>query len=92
MMWPPSLLRIELKNKSRDFGLWLPIFLLWPFIILAAIVITPIVIFLAIVFWWSSWGKPMLISGPFFFTAFCALRGLEIEIRNKKKHVYLSFR
>ncbi len=92
MIWPPSILRIEIKEESRDFSLWLPIFAIWPIIILAAVALAPVVLALAIVLWWTGWGKTMLYSGPLFFSMFCALRGLEIDVRKQEKYVHLSFR
>ena len=92
MMWPPSVLKVEIKAESRDFSLWLPLFAFWPFILLAAIALAPVVLALAIIFWWSGWGKTMLYAGPVFFAMFCALRGLEIDVQNQDKHVHLSFK
>ena len=92
MTWPPSVLRVEIKNKSHDFSLWLPLFVIWPFLLLAALVLAPLVLALAIVLWWTGWGRPMLYSGPMFFSVFCALRGLEIDVQKRDKRVHLSFR
>ncbi len=91
MIWPPSILKVEIKAESRDFSLWLPLFAFWPFILLAAIALAPVVLVLAIVFWWTGWGKTMLRCVPMFFAIFCALRGLEIDVQNRDKHVHLSF-
>ena len=92
MIWPPSVLRVEIKQESTHFNLWLPLFVIWPFLLLAALVLAPLVLALAIVLWWTGWGRPMLYSGPIFFAVFCALRGLEIDVQNRDKHVHLSFR
>ena len=92
MMWPPSILKVKIKAESRDFSLWLPLFAFWPFLLLAAIVLAPVVLVLAIVFWGTGWGRPMLRSAPMFFAVFCALRGLEIDVQNQDKHVHLSFK
>ena len=27
MMWPPSILRLRIRNQRHHFGLWLPLFL-----------------------------------------------------------------
>lgn len=91
-MWPPSVLRIEIQKDSRNFNLWLPLFAIWPFVLLTAVVLAPVVLALAVVFWWTGWGKTMLYSGPIFFAMFCALRGLEIDVRKPDKYVHLSFR
>ena len=77
MNWPPSVLRVELENGSRQFRIWLPFLAIWPFLLLAAVVLAPLVLVFAIVIWWTGWGRPMLRSLPVFFTLFCALRGLE---------------
>ena len=92
MIWPPSVLRVELKDASRDFRIWLPLFVIWPFLLLVAVVLAPIVLALAIVIWWTGWGRPMIKSGLAFYGIICALKGLEIDVRKRKKHVHLSFR
>ncbi|MCH7736214.1 MAG: hypothetical protein IH872_02320 [Chloroflexi bacterium] len=92
MIWPPSFLRVKFENESHKFSIWLPLFVIWPFLLLAAVVLAPVVLALAIVFWWTGWGRPMLYSGPIFFAIFCALRGLEIDVRKRDQHVHLSFR
>ena len=92
MMLPPSVLRIEIEKESRNFSLWLPLFAIWPFLLLAAVVLAPVVLVLAIILWWTGWGKTLLYSGPIFFAMFCALRGLEIDVRDSDKYVHLSFR
>ena len=92
MMWPPSMLRLELQNESRNFRLWLPLFAIWPFVLLAAVVLAPLVLALAIILWWSGWGRPMLYSGLMFFRVICALRGLEIDIRDRKERFHVSIR
>jgi len=92
MIWPPSVLRVDLKNDSREFRLWLPLFAIWPFLLLAAIVLAPLVLAVAVVLWWTGWGRPVLYSGAIFFAMFCALRGLEIDVHDRKKHVHVSFR
>ncbi|MCH7842488.1 MAG: hypothetical protein IH963_09125 [Chloroflexi bacterium] len=92
MIWPPSILRVEIKNESHDFSLWLPLFVIWPFLLLAAVAMAPVVLALAIVLWWTRWGRPMLYSGPMFFAVFCALRGLEIDVQQRNQRVHLSFR
>ena len=92
MIRPPSVLRIEIKNQSHDFSLWLPLFVIWPFLLLAAIALAPVILALAIIFWWTRWGRLMLYSGPIFFAVFCALRGLEIDVKQRNQRVHLSFR
>jgi len=91
MIWPPSILRVELEGESREFRIWLPLFIAWRFLLLAAVILAPLVLALAIIFWWTGWGRPMLRSGPVLFGILCALRGLQLDVRKKNKHVHLSF-
>ena len=91
MIWPPSVLRVELGSESRNFRFWLPLFVIWPFVLLAAVVSAPLVLALAIVLWWTGWGRPVLYSGAIIFAIFCALRGLEIDVRKRNEHLRLSF-
>ena len=92
MIWPPSLLRIRIQNGRRRFGLWLPLILLWPPIVLITLALFPIVLVSAAVLWRRGWGRPLLLSGPLFFGLFCALRGLRIDIKNQQEWVYISFK
>ena len=92
MTWPPSILRVELKGGSRDFRFWLPLFAAWPFVLLAAVILAPLILALAIILWWTGWGRSMLRAGPVFYGILCALKGLQIDVRKRNKHVHLSFR
>ena len=38
MILPPPLLRIRMRNKNTRFSLWLPLFLIWPLILLAMVI------------------------------------------------------
>ena len=92
MIWPPSLLRIRIHNAERRFGLWLPLILLWPPIVLITLALFPIGLVLAAVLWRSGWGRPLLLSGPSFFRLFCALRGLRIDVQDQTERVHISFK
>ena len=39
MMWPPSVLRLRIDNRQRHFGLWLPLFLIWPVLLVLGLVL-----------------------------------------------------
>ena len=41
MMFPPSIMRIHVGERDKGFRLWLPIFLLWPIVLLAALLLAP---------------------------------------------------
>ena len=92
MIWPPSVLRVRIQNGRRGFGLWLPLILLWPPIVLIALALFPIILVLAAVMWCGGWGRPLLLSGPSFFRLFCALRGLRIDVQDQQQRVYISLK
>ena len=91
MILPPSILRLRVQNEQHRFGLWLPLILIWPLIVLAALVLAPLVLVLAIVLWPAGWGRPLLLAGPRLFGLFCALRGLEVRVEQPKERVIVHF-
>lgn len=91
MNLPPSILKLRFQGATRGFRVWLPLFAIWPFLLLAAVLLAPIVIVTAIAFWRSKWRRPMLFSGPLFFRIFFALRGLKLDVRNGKNQFYVAF-
>ena len=92
MIWPPSLLGFRISNADRGFGLWLPLFLIWPPLVLAALVMFPLVLLLSLLLWPSGWGRTVLLTGPWFLRMFCALRGLLIDVKSGTSQVYIVFR
>ncbi len=92
MMWPPSILKLRIHNQHRHFGLWLPLFLLWPLMVMLAIVLSPLVLVSAVILWPKGWGKPLLLGGPAFFRLFWALRGLKVDVKQHSGQVFISFR
>ena len=89
MIVPPYLLLIRIRNENRGFKLWLPLFLVWPLFILAALAISPLVFLLSLLLWPIGWGKTLLLIGPWFFRMFCALRGLVIDLKSGTDQVYI---
>ena len=92
MIWPPSLLGFRIRNANRGFGLWLPLFLIWPVIVLVALALLPLVLLLSLLLWPSGWGRTVLLTGPWFFRVFCALRGLVIDVKSGTSGVYIVLR
>lgn len=92
MIWPPSLLGIRIGRETRGFRLWLPLFLIWPPVLLLALAFLPLVLLLSLMLWPAGWGRTILLTGPWFFRMFCALRGLIIDVQNGTNRVYIVFR
>ncbi len=89
MIWPPSLLGLRIGNAKRGFGLWLPLFLVWPPFVLAALAMFPLVLLLALLLWPLGRGRTLLLTGPWFFRMFCAMRGLVIDVNSRTTRVYI---
>jgi|AP95_1055475.scaffolds.fasta_scaffold08785_6 hypothetical protein len=92
MNWPPSLLRIRIRNNNIRFSLWLPLFLIRPFFLLAMVILSPLIILCAVLMWPLGLSKPLLLTGPILFRLLCSMRGLEIAVENSSDQVLISFR
>lgn len=90
MMWPPSILRLRIHNQRRHFGLWLPLFLIWPLLLVLGVVLLPLLLVGAVIVWHKGWGKPLLFAGPALFWMLCALRGFEVDVKNRSDQVLIS--
>ena len=92
MIWPPSLLRVKIRNGNQGFGLWLPLLIIWPPLLLLGLATAPIVIVVAALLWPLGLGRTVMLTGPLLFRLFCSLRGLEIAAAGPKERVIISFR
>lgn len=92
MIWPPSLLRIRIRNNNIRFSLWLPLFLIWPLVLLAMVILSPLIILCAVLLWPLGLSRPLLLTGPVLFRLFCSMRGLEIAVEKSSDQVLISFR
>ena len=92
MIWPPSLIGFHIRGVGKGFGLWLPLFLVWPLFILAALATFPLVLLLAILLWPTGWSRTFLLLGPWVFRMFCALRGLVIDVKSGTSQVQIVIR
>jgi hypothetical protein len=91
MMCPPSIMWVRIRNRRRRFGLWLPLFLIWPVVLVLGLVLLPLLLICAAVLWPTGWGRPLLLGGPVIFSLLCALRGLKVEVNQPSEQVLISF-
>ena len=89
MIWQPTLLDIRIGGVNSGFRFWLPLFLVWPPFMLVALAFYPLVILMALLLWPLGWGKTMLLTGPWLFRMFCALKGLAIDVKSETTQVYI---
>ncbi len=92
MIFPPSILRLRIRDKERRFGLWLPLIFIWPVFLVLALILAPLVLVTAAVLWPLGWGRPLLLAGPVIFRIICSLRGLEVNVQDGAQVVYVRFR
>ncbi len=88
---PPYLMRVRITNPERRINLWLPLFLVLPFLAVILLVLLPLVLLAAIVLLPFGWGKILLVV-PAALTILCEARGLEVEFENKKERVLISIK
>ena len=92
MIYPPSFLRIRIRSRHTRISLWLPLFLIWPIMLLGMVILSPLVLLGAALLWPFGLGKPLLLTGPIFFRLFCSMRGLEISVDKSPDQVLILFR
>ncbi|MBL7715548.1 MAG: hypothetical protein JNL01_08780 [Bdellovibrionales bacterium] len=78
----PSLIRIQFKSpKSWIPPLWIPIFLIWPILLLLSV---PVLLFA--LFSWSKFG-PVIVQTYRFM---CELRGTLVDVESPEAKVLIS--
>jgi hypothetical protein len=91
MMLPPAILRLRVvENKRRKIALWLPIFLLWPPLLLLIVASLPLILLLALAFWWHTKVRKVVRSLVPVFGAVCSLRGLTVDVKSEKEEVLIK--
>lgn len=87
MTFPPSLVRVRVRNSERYVGLWLPVVFIWPFVVLLGLLLSPLVLATSIVLWPGGRGRVLLLAGPRLFQLYCALRGLRVRFEGPSSRV-----
>jgi hypothetical protein len=92
MNWPPSIMRLRILNNKKSIRLWLPIFLLYPFLLVLALLVELLAIVAFLLLWPWGWGKTLILFMPYLFRVICALRELEVDIQNRQETFFVSFK
>jgi hypothetical protein len=90
MSWPPMLMHIKIRSKGTRFGLWLPLFLLFPIALVIFIILSPFILIAIIVLWHTGWGRLALFSLQAAFLACWSLRGLKVDVSKPGECVSIS--
>ena len=91
MIWPPSMVRVRIyENGRRKLNLWLPVCVLWPPVVVIALLLAPV----AVPVLWLAAGKgrrrSAVMGGPVLFRLFCAIRGFYFEAGNSGNGVRMA--
>ena len=92
MMFPPSILRVRVLDEHSRVNLWIPLVLIWPLVVAVYLLLLPCILLAAVLTWSSGRGRLILVGGPALFRLYCALRGLEIDVREPSQTVLIYFK
>ena len=92
-MIPPLWLTIKiLRPERRDIKIWLPLFLIWPIVLIFAIILFPFVLLFAIFQLLFKHHMKILLVGPYMYNVICKLRGLLVDVNSSRETVFVNFR
>jgi len=91
MIWPPSVLRIRVvKGERKPLRLWIPLFVIWPLVLLLAVVLMPLVLLGAVLIRGGGFARKLLLAVPRSYVVPCSSRGLQVQVVEKNEQVYVS--
>jgi hypothetical protein len=79
-------------NGRKKIRLWLPLFLLWPGLLVLAVVVAPLALLLALIASGPRGAKRWAMACWYLYASICALRGLNVEVDGKGDQVLVSIR
>ena len=85
-------MRLRIVDDKRNISLWLPIFLLYPFLLVLALILELLALVAWLFFWPWGWGKTLLLFIPYLCRVICALQELEVDIQQKQEQFFISFK
>lgn len=96
MKWPPYLLKLRFHDHpEHGLVLWLPLFLLWPvvlvFLLAVFLILLPFALLAVIFTWRPDWVSILLGSIPAIYRLFSHLPGLVVDVDGDKGQVYIEF-
>ena len=84
MKLPPCIIRVKIKSEDTRFGLWLPIFIIFPVVLVLFIALAPLALLAALIVMPFGYARTVLCA-PALYSVFCAAKGLEVDIQSGKK-------
>jgi hypothetical protein len=92
MNCPPLIMRLRILNDKNSIRLWLPIFLLYPFLLVLALLVEILALVAFLLLWPWDWGRTLPLFMPYLFRVICALRELEVDIQSRQEAFFVSFK
>ncbi len=86
MRVPPSIVRLRFERPGFRLPLWLPVFLLWPIVLLVAIPVVLVVVIAALILEPRYVGRNLRFLATMYETT-CAMRGTLIDIEGKTPEI-----
>jgi len=86
----PMLIRIKIDSTEKRKNLWLPLFLLWPFIFLALLLCLPLILFFGIIMILVGKGMIFFRLWPALYDFICSFKGLLIDVKSEDSVVKIS--
>ena len=102
MMLPPMVLKVNIRNRGKHgFFLWIPLFVVVPFLLILFILVLPFLLIAAVLglvgLVASGRGAQLprlmfmaIVAVPAFFAIVWALRGLLVDIESESDNVYIA--
>jgi hypothetical protein len=97
MKWQPMLVSLRFRSgahANHGFGLWIPLFILGPIALIILLVLFLIALpflLLSLLFTWDlGWWKWLAFGVPTVFSTMHELKGLEVDVAEGKRKIYLA--
>ena len=91
VIMPPMTMSLRARRGKRSIRLWIPLFLVLPFVALVALLLAPLVLLAALLLWPIGLARPLLLAGPLLYRLVCELRGLKVDVGTKEESVRVRF-
>jgi hypothetical protein len=95
MKWPPYLLKIRVRNRRHAFVLWLPLFLIWPLVLVFLtamfLILLPFALLAMLFTWETGYWRPVLLSVPLVIRLICSLPGTKVDVDGQAGRVSIAF-
>ncbi|MBN2240124.1 MAG: hypothetical protein JW712_10150 [Dehalococcoidales bacterium] len=85
---PPMTMHVKIKNHDTKFGIWIPLFIIFPILAILFIALAPLALLAAIIVLPFGYARAVLCA-PLLFSVLCAMRGLEVDIKSGNNETVL---